>query len=47
MIGEFVEVCNSPVERKILGAGALLEGEHLLPGFKFPIADLFKVWNWD
>jgi len=27
--------------------GAVLDGEHLLPGFQFPIADLFKGWDWD
>ena len=43
---QFVEVCHSPTERKILGAGADLDGEILLPGFRYPIADLFKEWEW-
>ena len=27
--------------------GADLEGEHLLPGFRYPIAELFKERDWD
>ena len=44
---QFAEVCHSPIDRKMLGSGACLEGEHLLPEFHFPIADLFKEWNWE
>ena len=44
---ECAEVCHSPIRRKLLGSGAMLEGEHLLPGFQFPIGDLFKGWDWD
>ena len=44
---QFVEICHSPVQRKILGSGAVLDGEQLLPGFQYPIADLFKEWDWD
>jgi Uma2 family endonuclease len=44
---QFVEICHSPVQRKMLGSGALLDGESLLPGFQYPIADLFKEWDWD
>ena len=44
---ECVEICHSPVDRKLLGSGAILDGEHLLPGFQFPLADLFKGWDWD
>jgi Uma2 family endonuclease len=43
----FVEICHSPVQRKMLGSGAILEGEDLLPGFQYPIADLFQEWDWD
>lgn len=46
-IEQFVEVCHSPDNRKILGPGAMLEGEDLLPGFQFAIADLFKEWDWE
>jgi Uma2 family endonuclease len=44
---ESVEVCYAPDRRKLLGPGADLDGEHLLPGFRYPIADLFKGWDWD
>ena len=44
---QFVEICHSPVQRKILGSGAVLDGEQLLPGFQYPIADLFQEWDWD
>jgi len=44
---QFVEVCHSLTERRILGPGAVLDGENLLPGFQFPIADLFKEWDWE
>jgi Uma2 family endonuclease len=44
---ESVEVCHSPIERKLVGTGGVLDGEQLLPGFQFPIADLFKEWDWD
>ncbi len=43
---QFVEVCHSPTDRQILGSGGLLAGEHLLPGFSCPVADLFKGWEW-
>jgi len=42
-----VEVCHSLTKRQLIGSGGLLEGEQLLPGFKFPIADLFKEWDWE
>jgi len=43
----FVEICHSPTERQILGPGTDLECEQLLPGFRNPIADLFKEWDWN
>ena len=42
-----VEVCHSPTQRKLIGSGGFLEGEELLPGFRYPIADLFTEWDWD
>jgi Uma2 family endonuclease len=42
-----VEVCRSLTDRKLVGPGGTLDGEHLLPGFQLPIADLFHDWNWD
>jgi Uma2 family endonuclease len=44
---ESVEVCRSLTQRELLGPGALLDGEDLLPGFRYPIADLFKDWEWE
>jgi len=39
--------CHSPIQRKMLASGACLDGETLLPGFQYPIADLFQGWDWD
>src|ERR1051325_1455606 len=36
---ESVEVCYSLTNRKLIGPGGELDGEHLLPGFRFPIAE--------
>ena len=44
---KFVEVCHSQISREILGPGGFLEGENLLPGFRYPIADLFTEWDWE
>lgn len=44
---QFVEICHSPIDRKILGSGALLDGEQILPGFQFPIAELFREGEWE
>jgi len=44
---QFVEVCHSIIDRTIVGPGAHLEGEHLLPGFRCAISDLFGPWEWD
>jgi Uma2 family endonuclease len=43
---EMVEICHSPTQRRLIGSGAMLDGERLLPGFQYPIADLFKEWEW-
>ena len=43
---ERVEICHSLTQRKLLGPGADLDGETLLPGFRYPIEDLFKEWDW-
>ena len=42
---ECVEICHAPDRRKLVGSGAELDGEHLLPGFRYPIADLFTGWD--
>ena len=44
---QLVEICHSPAQRHIVGPGASLDGEQVLPGFQFPIAGLFKEWDWD
>src|SRR5947209_4499261 len=44
---ESVEICHSLTQRKLVGSGGFLEGEVLLPGFRYPIANLFKEWDWD
>ena len=44
---ESVEVCHSLTQRELVGSGGFLEGEDLLPGFRYPIANLFKEWDWD
>lgn len=44
---ELVEICYSLTRRRVLDVTASLDGEHLLPGFNFPIADLFRKWDWE
>lgn len=43
----FVEVCDSSVQRQLVGSGGFLEGGEILPGFRYPVADLFKEWDWE
>jgi Uma2 family endonuclease len=43
----FVEVCHSLTDRKLVAIGGFLDGEDLLPGFQYPIAELFSEWDWD
>jgi Uma2 family endonuclease len=42
-----VEVCQSLTQRQLIGSGGVLDGGSLLPGFRFPVADLFKEWDWE
>jgi Uma2 family endonuclease len=42
-----VEICRSLADRRWVSGGDFLEGEDLLPGFRYPIADLFKDWDWE
>lgn len=44
---ESVEVCYSLTSRKLVTSGGFLEGEELLPSFRYPIADLFTEWSWE
>jgi Uma2 family endonuclease len=39
------EVCHSPTDRRMVGPGGTLDGEDILPGFKLPLADLFRGWE--
>lgn len=41
------EVCRSLTQRRLIGPGGELDGEHLLPGFRYPVSDLFKEWDWE
>ena len=38
--------CHSSTPRRLLGSGGSLDGGDLLPGFQYPVADLFKEWEW-
>jgi Uma2 family endonuclease len=44
---ESAEVCRSLIRRVLIGPGGELDGEDLLPGFRYPIAQLFKEWDWE
>ncbi len=44
---ESAEVCRSLTQRQLIVPGGELDGEHLLPGFRYPINNLFKEWDWD
>jgi Uma2 family endonuclease len=46
-VDECLEVCHSLSSRELVGNGGLLSGEHLLPGFTYPLAELFKEWDWE
>jgi len=34
-------------QRLLSGPGGELDGKHLLPGFRYPISDVFKEWDWE
>ena len=42
-----VEIFRSLTERRMVGGGGFLDGEDLLPGFRYPVAELFKDWDWE
>ena len=44
---QFVEVCHSPWDRKMIGPGGELDGEQLLPGFRYEIDQLFAPEIWE
>jgi Uma2 family endonuclease len=43
---ELVEICRSPTQRRLLAPQGTLDGEDVLPGFRFELAELFKEWEW-
>ncbi len=43
---ELAEICHSPTERRLLGSGGSMAAEYFLPGFLFPVSDLFEEWKW-
>lgn len=43
---EMIEICRSATQRRLLGPGGSLDGEEVLPGFQYAVADLFKDWEW-
>jgi Uma2 family endonuclease len=44
---ESVEVCRALTQRRLIGPGGELDGENLLPGFRYRLNDLFKDWDWE
>lgn len=40
------EVWHSLTQRELIGSGGVLDGGSVLPGFRYPVADLFKEWDW-
>jgi len=41
------EICQSVSARRLIGSGGFLDGNEVIPGFRFAIADLFKNWDWE
>ena len=41
------EICYSLEERKLVGPNGELNGEDVVPGFRFKLAELFKEWEWE
>lgn len=44
---ESVEICDSPDLRRHVGPGGNLTGEPVLPGFRYPVENLFAPWDWE
>jgi len=42
-----VEVCHSLADGRWVGSDGFLNGEDVLPGFRHPVGDLFKAWDWE
>jgi Uma2 family endonuclease len=41
------EICRSITHRQLVGPGGFLDGGDLLPGFRYPLVNLFKAWDWE
>jgi Uma2 family endonuclease len=46
-VNQTVQVYRGRTPEKMLRAGDVLDGEDILPGFTFPVADLFAEFNFD
>ena len=44
---ESVEVCDSLEKRRLIGLGGELTGDPVLPGFRYPLQNLFAPWDWE
>ncbi len=44
---ESAEVCTSPVDRRLVGPGGVLDGADVVPGFQLPLDDIFREWSWE
>ncbi len=44
---ECAEVCHSLTERRLVGRGGYLDGERLLPGFRYALVEMFGEWEWE
>ncbi|HUF61766.1 MAG TPA: Uma2 family endonuclease [Verrucomicrobiales bacterium] len=44
---ESVEICRSLSARQLTASGGFLDGEDVLPGFRFAIVDLFREMDWE
>jgi hypothetical protein len=34
-------------DRRVVADDGILDGEDILPGFRYPLAELFKKWDWE
>ena len=44
---ERAEICRGLTCRELIGSGGFLEGEDILPGFRYALDDLFKAGDWE
>ena len=45
--GELVMSPKNNFDHENIFTRGCFDGEHLLPGFRYSIADLFKEWDWE